>query len=933
MFSLSGRLGVGWVAIGFLFVCSMANAEAPRKVTQGKFEYYVGAWPDWVRPAAMPTPVADSEPAKMVLRDTQFRVTDTSEVFIRRVLQANQPNVLGEVGKIIAQYNPTYNQLTWNTLRIIRGSESVDKLNSATFRILERETQLEQNMINGTVSIIAVIEDLRVGDMLEYAYTINGVNPVYGKKFSDSAGIDGGIPVQNLHIRLVAGVDRKINSKVHGIKLKESESINNGWRETTWLAENIPAAAAENGMPIWHIPYSWLQFTEYNNWQEVTAWADTLFAVPTDLNDEVMKVVSRIEAAKGDDEYKVREALMFVQNDIRYFGTELGESSHRPAHPNTVIQQRFGDCKDKTMMLVALLRKMGINASPALVNQRNGRAVENWLPSPVSFDHVVTRVEINGDTHWIDATLQQQLAKLKYIYQPTSFERALVLGQSSRKLETMKALRDTPVSTSDISEVFIVDKSISATRLELTSKYRGPIAEYLRGYLKSTGRDAQERAQLNSVTKRYPKAKLVAPFQIEDDTEENVLSIKEIYDVADFLSLKDKLYSGRAVAINILQAAEMPDTLVRKTPLRLSYPSLYKYSFEVQLPQSVKATFKPYNDKIRNDYVDFFETYSFSGNLAKGEYSFNIRADHAPAKDVLALSADLRKIRERTLPVINIPKDMLLGTTTAPPKNTDQHADAEMLNNAVKVKSSSEKQIEQLSKQLENPQLTPAVKAEFLLDRAIAYSYVSNHQAALADYGQSLKLAPKKWEVLVERASTLIAMQRIDEALADVNQATALGGDSANLYYTRGQILFFLKRYADAQLDFQRATVIHNKSEKSDNPYYTAWLLMAGKRNNANLNALVEEGANQKTIWPYAVINLFLDGATPEQVLAASNHQDNEKDLLNKCEAYFFIGEYHMQKGDVASARDAFNKSVATKATMYLEYNWSRYEIGQVAAK
>src|SRR5690606_29861533 len=67
-------------------------------------------------------------------------------------------------------------------------------------------------------------------------------------------------------------------------------------------------------------------------------------------------------------------------------------------------QRRFGDCKAKTAMLLALLRELKIEAEPVLVDINGGDGSELWLPRPDVFNHVVVRAKIDGETYWLDGT-------------------------------------------------------------------------------------------------------------------------------------------------------------------------------------------------------------------------------------------------------------------------------------------------------------------------------------------------------------------------------------------------------------------------------------------------------------------------------------------------------------------------------------------------
>src|SRR5262249_11813697 len=149
------------------------------------------------------------------------------------------------------------------------------------------------------------------------------------------------------------------------------------------------------------------------------------FEVPAPLPPElVAQVWSGHETAPSE---KVLAALRFVQDEVRYVGIELGTASHQPSQPATVLARRFGDCKDKALLLCALLRQAGIDAQPALVDSRRGAGLDEWHPSPIAFDHAVVRLSLDGREYWVDPTLTGQGGALPEMFVP-SYDRALVLA-------------------------------------------------------------------------------------------------------------------------------------------------------------------------------------------------------------------------------------------------------------------------------------------------------------------------------------------------------------------------------------------------------------------------------------------------------------------------------------------------------------------------
>src|SRR5207248_3294814 len=104
----------------------------------------------------------------------------------------------------------------------------------------------------------------------------------------------------------------------------------------------------------------------------------------------------RLAREGADEPARALPALRFVQDDVRYLGIEIGPSSHRPHPPAAVLDQRFGDCKDKSLLLVTLLRALGVEAWPVLLHTSLGRALDEWLPTAVAFNHVVVLARVGG---------------------------------------------------------------------------------------------------------------------------------------------------------------------------------------------------------------------------------------------------------------------------------------------------------------------------------------------------------------------------------------------------------------------------------------------------------------------------------------------------------------------------------------------------------
>jgi transglutaminase-like putative cysteine protease len=157
--------------------------------------------------------------------------------------------------------------------------------------------------------------------------------------------------------------------------------------------------------------YQWQRVVEYSSfsdWQGISRLFASLFANASKLsaNSSLRQDAARIRAAHAEPLDRAAAALKMVQQDVRYIYVGLNGGNLTPAGADETWQRRYGDCKAKTVLLLALLRELGVEAEAVLANN-NGTddGLDERLPSPRMFDHVLVRAHIDGKNYWLDGTL------------------------------------------------------------------------------------------------------------------------------------------------------------------------------------------------------------------------------------------------------------------------------------------------------------------------------------------------------------------------------------------------------------------------------------------------------------------------------------------------------------------------------------------------
>jgi Domain of Unknown Function with PDB structure (DUF3857)/Transglutaminase-like superfamily len=411
-------------AIGLLYLFLLAtgaNAQSPaggtplREVQIPQTSFTLGEpVPAWVERASV-AQAPQTEALVLPLVDTQYLLGEEPVVYVHRSVKVNDAASLTQAGHVAVVFVPQYHRLRLHAIRVLRGAETFDRTNSSPVRFLQRETGLEQGVYSGEVTASVLVSDLRVGDMLQYEYSMQGQNPVFGGKFVQSAAWDQGYPTARRRIVLNYLVGRHVAWRLIGEgesrPLVPQESLVGGMRRLVFEEQAMASVNPEPMTPPDYAAYRWMQFSEFQSWAEVVAWADELFQWRGELNGELRELVEALKV-KVTPEERVVGALEFVQSQIRYFSVSMGESSHRPTQPDLVVECRYGDCKDKSLLLLTVLRALGIEGRPVLLEIGRRNRIDKALPSPLLFNHAIVQVEIGGRAFYLDPTRLGQHGRL-----------------------------------------------------------------------------------------------------------------------------------------------------------------------------------------------------------------------------------------------------------------------------------------------------------------------------------------------------------------------------------------------------------------------------------------------------------------------------------------------------------------------------------------
>lgn len=365
--------------------------------------------PAWIVPAPEPTGARPATGPTTVLLDHQQRVADGQTwAYTDQAVRVVSTQMMNEVGTVTLPWQPDDGDLIVHRAEIMRGAERIDLLaKGQRFEVLRREEQLERLQMNGTLTATMAVEGLRVGDVLRMTYSVtNKDRALQGNVQTMLPLISAPMKVDYARARISwpTGSDLKWRTYAEGLAPKVVQR--GGFDEIEVALPLAKPAEMPSDAPARYRRPPLLEATSFSGWQAVSKVmaplyrTEGLIAAGSPLEAEATKIMAK----SADPRVRTALALQLVQDEVRYLFQAMDGGNYIPQAPADTWSRRYGDCKAKSLLLLAILHRMGIEAEPVLAHIEMGDLVPQRLPSAGAFNHVVIRATVAGKTLWLDGT-------------------------------------------------------------------------------------------------------------------------------------------------------------------------------------------------------------------------------------------------------------------------------------------------------------------------------------------------------------------------------------------------------------------------------------------------------------------------------------------------------------------------------------------------
>ncbi len=538
------------------------------------------------------------------LIDFQSNV-DKQSLFSHYTVEILNNEGIQQISDLNVDFDPSYQKLIFHRIDIIRNGNLINKLSKEDIKTVQRETNMERFLYDGTLTAFINLTDVRKGDIIDYSYTIVGSNPVYENKYHGKIYFQYGIPVGLLHHKLHITNDRKLNFKYFNNALKASVKRDEKITTYQWKLSDLEPIIYDTNTPSWYDPLPNVSISEYDTWKEVINQYSKHYNTSHKNKDLLKRKVEKLfeDVSKDSVLEKIR---IFVQDDIRYLGFEGGLNSHVPRSPNQVFDQRYGDCKAKSFLLAETLEIFGIEANPILVHSYNGKNIPEELPSPNVFNHCIVQVVKDETAHYIDPTVSNQGGNIKNLYTP-DYKVGLLLKEGEQDLTKINFSSNNSVR---ILEEYDIDKIGGTAYIYITTKYSGASADDQREFFAKRDQNKISKEYLNFYSALYPSIREFSKIEfIDHRSDKNEITIKEAYFI-DSLWVKspddEQVLYSKFHPLNLESHINLDKSPKRTMPYYINYPVDLEHKIVINLPEDWNVT--PEESVIEDE--NFKYTYS-----------------------------------------------------------------------------------------------------------------------------------------------------------------------------------------------------------------------------------------------------------------------------------------------------------------------------------
>ncbi len=623
-------------------------------------------------------PAEEGVDVQVLLLDGSYRFEEdgSSSVRLHIIYRILTPVGLEGWSSLSMAWQPWHQQRPRMRARVLTPDGSEHWLDPAT--IDESPVgDASASILSDRLQLRAPLPAAAVGAVVEEEIEVRDIEPSFSDGIVEIFPFGRRVPVRRARLSIDVPEQMPLRHAARLLPDLEVRSEENDGR-VRWTFETTSLDAVESVEPLTpgQVPvWPWVSFSTGESWarvaQRYSDVVDAQLAVEKAEEKRLAGIVRKaLRGAQGRQE-KAARLLAWLQSEVRYTGLEFGEAAIVPRSPAETLSRKYGDCKDKATLLVALLRTAGIPAHLALLNTGPGVDVEPELPGLGTFDHAIVVAPgsaASGDDLWIDPT--HEFAAVGELPLVDQGRLALVARSETTELETIPATGPESNRIAETREVLLAADLGGGRVIETTHAWgsigralrhsysradEADIEEWLTDYMRSTYA-AEDLAAWRSSDPRD----LTGPFELRVEATGAEVALTDLTSAAVVISL-DPLLDRLPDAVLQNEEEEAPASQdgiaggARKSDLVLLEPYVAEHRYRVVPPPGYRAIDLPEDESRELGPATLTrETSLDDDGVVRLHLRFDTGKRHLTPQEIEALRSGVRELLEEEALLIEL---------------------------------------------------------------------------------------------------------------------------------------------------------------------------------------------------------------------------------------------------------------------------------------
>ena len=758
----------------------------------------------WAQASPPAGKTADSEEAAVferILNRVRFENDGTEVSETEAVVQIQSQAGVEEFGQLAFGYSSATEKFEVEYVRVRKPDGQVVVTPESTAQDFAPEVLREAPMYSDYRQRHISVAALQPGDILEYRTVTRVITPLAAGNFWYEYTFPKGVVVKEdrLEIDIPKARVVKLKTPRHQPEIQDS-----GDRRTyIWIVKDIqPDRDSDKYKDEEQETGPDVQLTTFTDWKQIAQWYAKLQGERVTVDDSVRKKADELTKGAATPTEKARRLYDFVARNVRYVSISLGIGRYQPHAASDVLQNGYGDCKDKHTLLAALLRAEGIESYPVLID--SSRKLDVDVPSPAQFDHAITAVKLGSGLTWLDTTPEVTPFGL-ILYQLRNKQAVVASEGSDGGLQRTPA--DSPVRTflhftvdGKLSEFGALDATVEVTA---QGDRDWPMRGSFRRFSQAQWKD-------------FAKV-LSGGWGLPGDIDD--VQLDPIEDTSKPFHLKYRVHVERYFVVPSTSVNFRPIPALALPPVRVSEKSTdpidigpageIDYRLNLQFPSNYTVQ-TPTAVKMSRDYGDYSSSYSLNKGVLEGERKLNVKTNALAA----SRRADYESFRNAALS----DQDQLLSATILTPSGQNAQDASKIHGSPSDLHKAGTRALQ--SKDYRNaidllkraadadPGLADAGMKDGWYDLGLAYAGANEHAEAIGAFRKQLELDPNHKHANGDIAMELQQTGKTSDAIAAYRKQLEIAPYEKNILKNFGLLLASVGRDADARTELEASAAL-----------------------------------------------------------------------------------------------------------------------------